>query len=201
MKMKLIALSLLSALTLSAHAEKAMTAKEELAAATKAANTQYAEDKKLCAEQSDSKARMQCLRDAKDTNTKAIAKAKADVKEKEAKAKAEAACKECGKVVDVKVTEIEGKGTGLGAVGGAVVGGVAGNQVGKGTGKDVATAVGVVGGAIAGHKVEEAVRSSKKWTVSAKFNDGSTKSFNFDKDPGLKAGDAVKTDGKTVTKR
>ena len=45
-------------------------------AAKKQAATRYAEDKKLCAEETSSGARMQCLRDAKEEYNKSLATAK-----------------------------------------------------------------------------------------------------------------------------
>ncbi len=59
-------------------------------------------------------------------------------------------CTNCGTVESVRQVELEGQGTGLGAVGGAVVGGLLGNQFGSGSGKTAMTVVGAVGGGSAG---------------------------------------------------
>lgn len=54
-----------------------LSPKAQYAYDTKQANTRYADDKKLCAEETSSKARMQCLRDAKSEFDQAIINAKA----------------------------------------------------------------------------------------------------------------------------
>ncbi|HEY6896380.1 MAG TPA: glycine zipper 2TM domain-containing protein [Rhodocyclaceae bacterium] len=213
MKKHLTLLAVLAAVVLNAAAA---TPKETYDAAKKAADTQYTDDKALCADESTSKERLQCLRDAKAEYKKAISKAKADLAAGKAAAepaaakaaapaaaaaKATEACATCGKVTAVKVDEKEGEGSALGVIAGGVAGAVLGHQVGGGTGKDLATIAGAAGGAYAGHKIEQKVKSTKVWTVNVKFDNGSEKSFRLEKDPGLAVGDAVKADGNNVTRR
>jgi outer membrane lipoprotein SlyB len=102
------------------------------------------------------------------------------------------ACANCGTVRSVNVVERAGEGSGLGAIGGAVVGGVLGNQIGDGSGRRVATVAGAAGGAYAGHQVEKHVKTSKTWNVAVRMEDGSTRSFPYASEPGLRAGDTVK---------
>lgn len=168
----------------------------------KKAADRYAEDQKLCADESTSSRRMQCLRDAKEEYNKALGVA--EVKPATATSAAAVAtpasavaapCNECGKVTTVRVTENKGKGGPIGMIAGGVVGGLLGHQVGAGRGKDVATVAGAAGGAYAGHKVEEKMTSSKTWAVSVKFENGDERVFNFDKDAGFATGDPVKAVG------
>ncbi len=178
------------------------TQKAEYATATKEAAGRYADDKKLCAEESTSSTRMQCLRDARIDYRKALAAAKVKLKEASStKPAAAIVCQDCGKVTAVKVVEKEGEGTPLGVIAGGVAGAVLGHQVGQGRGKDLATIAGAAGGAYAGHKVEQNVRSTKSWAVTVRMDNGEERNFNFDKDPGFAAGDLVKQAGESIVRR
>ncbi len=167
-------------------------------AARKDAANRYSEDKKLCAEESNSSRRMQCLRDAKEEYDKALAAAGGEAK---AAASPAPLCHECGKVTAVKVVEKEGKGGALGIIAGGVAGGLLGHQIGAGRGKDVATVAGAAGGAYAGHKVEGKMKSTKTWAVSVRFDNGDERVFNFENDPGFAAGDPVKASGSGIVRR
>jgi outer membrane lipoprotein SlyB len=160
----------------------------------------YAADKKLCAEEADSGARMQCLRDAKEQHTKGVAAAKAQAPTA-GKASAAPACPDCGKVLGVQVVEKKGEGGALGLIAGGVVGGLLGNQVGGGRGNTLATIAGAAGGAYAGKKVEENVRSGNAWSVHVRFNDGQQNAYEFDHDPHFVAGDPVRRSGNTIAPR
>ncbi len=193
-KLSLVLLPLL-AVTLPVFASEtaSQTAKQQ-------ADARYAADKKLCAEESDSSARMQCLRDAKADYDKALAgatKPSAAGKSKSAAAK----CADCGKVLSVTTATKEGEGGALGIIGGGVAGALLGSQVGAGRGKDLATIAGAAGGAYAGHKVEEKMKSSKVWSVKIRMDSGEERSIDFGQDPGLASGDLVKVSGNTVTRR
>lgn len=155
-----------------------------------AATARYEADKKLCAEEASSEARLQCRRDAKAVYDKAIAAL--------APAKASTqpvVCTTCGKVTAVRVTEKAGDSNALGLIAGGVAGAALGNQIGGGTGKTLATIAGAAGGAYAGKKVQENMNATKVWTVSVRYNDGSTAEFNYEQDPGFKSGDAVRKSG------
>ncbi|MDK9704332.1 MAG: glycine zipper 2TM domain-containing protein [Sulfuritalea sp.] len=168
-------------------------------AAKKAAATRYAEDKKLCAEESSSSTRMQCLRDAKAEYDAALAKAGKD--QTRGATGSDKACTGCGKVLSVKVVEKEGESSPVGVVAGGVAGALLGNQIGSGTGRSVATVAGAAGGAYAGHKIEQKIKSVKKWQVAVHFDNGEEKTFSFDKDPGLTAGTAVKASNGSIVRR
>lgn len=161
----------------------------------------YAADKKLCAEEGDSGARMQCLRDAKAVHTKALAEAKALRSEGATKPSPTAQCVDCGKVVDVAVVEKKGEGGALGLIGGGVAGALLGSQVGAGRGNTLATIAGAAGGAYAGKKVEEHVNTSNVWSVRVRFSNGHEQAYEFDHDPQFVAGDPVRKSGGTIVPR
>ncbi len=211
--MKTILIAAIALLSFSAMAANS-TAKSEYDTARKAAGRQYAEDKKLCGEETTSSARMQCLRDAKAEYSKALSSSKQAYDKALTTAASKSAatstasdkvaasvCAECGKVSSVKVVEKKGESTPLGMIAGGVAGAVLGHQVGGGNGKKIATLAGAAGGAYAGHKVEENMRATKSWDVSVHFEDGSDRIFNFASDPGFATGDAVKLSGNSIARR
>lgn len=187
------------------------------ASAQDAAATRYAADKKLCAEETNSSARMQCLRDARAEYDKALAEAKksaastaatAPTSDPKAVAPVKSAanqtapvCKDCGKVVGVVMSKKEGEAGALGIIGGGVAGALLGNQVGSGTGRTVATVAGAAGGAYAGHKVEEKMKETKVWAVRVKLDSGEQRVIEFNHEPGVKSGDLVKVSGNTIALR
>ena len=175
------------------------TTKSGYEAAKKAASSRYAADRKLCAEESTSGTRMQCLRDAKAEYETALAKARKE--HASAAAGSDKACTGCGKVLSVKIVEKEGEGSPVGMVAGGVAGALLGNQIGSGTGRSVATVAGAAGGAYAGHKIEQKIKSVKKWQVAVHFDNGEEKTFSFDKDPGFTTGDAVKASNGSIARR
>lgn len=208
---RLLAAVTLAGLGFTAGAETPMTPKARYAADSNKALTRYASDKKLCNDESSSSARLQCRRDAKAEYDRALAVAKADMAAATKAAAAtgaadrkplvaKAACAECATVVAVSVTEKQGEGSPVGMIAGGVAGAVLGRQVGGGSGKDLATIAGAVGGAYAGKKIEEKIKTHKVWTVSVQYADGSKGRFDFEQNPGLKAGDPVKKSGHTIVR-
>jgi outer membrane lipoprotein SlyB len=176
-------------------------------AAKKEAASRYSEDQKLCADESTSASRMQCLRDAKDEYNRALnaAESKPATVIKAGPPPPPPAnvpvCNECGRVTAVKVIEKEGDTGAAGIIAGGVVGGLLGNQIGRGRGKTVATVAGAAGGAYAGNKIEGKMKTTKTWAVSVRFDNGSERNFNFQSDPGLMAGDAVVASGSGIVRR
>jgi outer membrane lipoprotein SlyB len=172
-------------------AAQAQSPTEQFNAETKRIATRYADDKKLCAEESNSSTRMQCTRDAKSEYDKAMTMAKAQYKASPAKP---GSCIECGKVTSIVVSDKAGEGSALGVIAGGVAGALLGNQVGSGHGRQLATVAGAAGGAYAGKKIEEKAKSTKQWTVHVQYDDGKQASFNFDHDPRMLSGDRVRND-------
>ena len=150
---------------------------------------------KLCAEEADSAARMQCLRDAKAEYNKALAAAKSEAGGDTAK------CHDCGKVLDVAVVEKKGEGGALGLIGGGVAGALLGSQIGAGRGNTLATIAGAAGGAYAGKKVEEHVNTTSVWSVRVRFDSGDEQAYEFDHDPQFGAGDLVRKSGSSIVRR
>jgi outer membrane lipoprotein SlyB len=175
------------------------TSKTGYEAAKKAASSRYADDRKICTEESSSSIRMQCLRDAKAEYDTALTKAKNE--QASASAKSDKACAGCGKVLSVKVVEKDGESGPVGMIAGGVAGALLGNQVGKGTGRSVATVAGAAGGAYAGHKIEQKIKSVKTWQVAVHFDNGEEKTYSFNKDPGFASGTAVKASNGSITRR
>ena len=110
-------------------------------------------------------------------------------------------CASCGKVTDVRSVEQAVKPSGVGVVAGAVLGGVLGNQVGGGAGKTLATVAGAAAGGYAGNEVEKRTRKSTTYEVDVRMEDGSSRSFPFEAQPGWKAGDKVRVVNGTLETR
>lgn len=169
-------------------------------ATTAEVTARYAEDKKICAEESNSSLRMQCLRDAKAEYDKALAQAKAAGTTTGSRSTS-TACADCGKVLSVNVVDKQGDAGAIGIIGGGAAGALLGRQVGKGTGKDLATIAGAAAGAYGGHKLEERMKATKVWEVQVRLASGEERSFEFDHDPGFAAGDAVRLSGNSIVRR
>lgn len=103
-----------------------------------------------------------------------------------------AVCNTCGRVEAVNAQQVAGEGSGLGAVLGGVAGAVLGNQVGRGTGRSVATVAGAAGGALAGHQIEKQTKSGRRFEVVVRMDDGSSRLFPYDTEPGFRTGDKVR---------
>lgn len=162
------------------------------------AAARYEADKKLCAEESTSKLRMQCLRDARAEYDKAKASGSPEsVKGTPTKD----ACADCGRVESIRTGEKKGDGSALGVIGGGVAGALIGSQIGSGRGKTLATVAGAAGGAYAGNKIEEHVKSSQYWSVRVRMDGGGERTVTFDHDPGLREGDPVSVSGNTIHRR
>ncbi len=108
-------------------------------------------------------------------------------------------CDNCGIVASVDAIKLKGEGSGLGAVAGGVVGGLLGHQVGGGTGKKIATVAGAAGGAYAGHQAEKHLKSTVRYDVTVKMDDGTTQTFSYDAQPAFQAGSKVRVVNGTLT--
>jgi len=163
-----------------------------------AAKARYEADKRLCADEASSEARIQCRRDALAVYDKALAGLRTTgVYATQAAA---TDCATCGRVSAVSVAEKAGESNAVGMIAGGVAGAVLGHQVGGGFGKDLATVAGAAGGAYAGKKIQENMDAKKVWTVRVTYPDGRSAKFDFASDPGFKAGDAVKNSGNTIVR-
>ncbi|MDD4944019.1 MAG: hypothetical protein PHQ13_10865 [Rhodoferax sp.] len=163
-----------------------------------AAQARYEADKKLCAQEASPEARIQCRRDAQSIFDNAMAGQQPGVYQTQNYG--QAVCTDCGRVTAVNVSEQGGVNGTVGMIAGGVAGAVLGHQVGGGFGKDLATIAGAAGGAYAGKTLAEGAGGRKVWTVSVQYTDGRTGSFNFEQDPGLAVGTAVKNSGNTLVR-
>jgi outer membrane lipoprotein SlyB len=103
---------------------------------------------------------------------------------------------EQGRVLSIETIPVAARSSGGGAVLGAIIGGVIGHQIGGGTGKALATGAGAVGGAVAGNAIEmRNKRDDEVFRVSVRFNDGSVRSYDFQRIDDLRVGDRVKLEG------
>ena len=102
-----------------------------------------------------------------------------------------AICRDCGTIVEVKEVDVPGKGTGVGAVAGGVGGAVIGHQIGE---NRTGTVVGAAVGAVAGHQIERQARMHKRYDITVRMNDGSTRKFSDESGTqiALKGGDKVR---------
>ena len=101
-------------------------------------------------------------------------------------------CPDCGVIEAVREVDVQGKGTGVGAVAGGVIGGVAGHQVGGGNAKTLMTVIGAVGGAIAGNELEKRQKTTKQWQVTVRLENGQEQVVTLAQQPPWRAGDHVR---------
>jgi len=101
-------------------------------------------------------------------------------------------CPDCGVIEAVREVDVQGKGTGVGAVAGGVIGGVAGHQVGGGNAKTLMTVIGAVGGAIAGNELEKKQKTTKQWQVTVRLENGQEQVVTLAQQPPWRAGDHVR---------
>jgi outer membrane lipoprotein SlyB len=194
---------LVQSLAAAAFAQTSPSPKAQFAAESKKIAAAYEADKKLCNDETSSKARLQCRRDAKAEYDKSLAAARVQMnapKAVPAAVSAKAVCADCGKVIAIIQAEKAGDSGPLGVIAGGAAGAILGHQVGGGTGKDLATIAGALGGAYAGKKIEGMVKTQTVWTVSVQYADGRKANFEFQQDPGMKVGDSVKSAGASIVR-
>lgn len=104
-------------------------------------------------------------------------------------------CADCGLVESVREVKAPADPSGLGAAAGGVVGGLLGNQVGKGSGRTIATLIGIAGGAYAGHQVEKTQRTTSRWEVGVRMENGEHRTVTLDAEPVWRTGDKVRLQG------
>lgn len=108
-----------------------------------------------------------------------------------------------GQVQSIEVVRSEQQAPGAtGAVLGAVIGGVLGNQVGSGSGRAAATAGGVIGGAMIGNEIEKRRQPAAGEVVRVliRFDNGSTRYFDYAQSVDLRVGDRVRVENDRVSR-
>lgn len=194
----ILALSLAGA---TAFAHAGTPQQDQYNAQIKQAAQRYAQDRSICNDETNPGHKMQCMRAAKEENTKAIAAAKAELKAASGGARnGKMACLDCGKVIGVRQVKKDGEGNAAGMLAGGAAGALLGHQVGGGTGKTLATVAGAVGGAYAGKKIQEKATAKEVWVVDVQYDNGNKASFEFEQNPNLVAGDRVRPNGNSVSR-
>ena len=189
----------LAALSGQALAQTSWSSDSTAVQAQEEAKARYESDKRLCADEASSEARIQCRRDALAIYDRTLAALRVG-KDTYSTQPAANNCADCGHVTAVYLVDKEGDSNAVGLIAGGVAGAVLGRRVGGGLGKDLATLAGAAGGAYAGKKVQENMNTTKVWQVSVNYTNGGSARFDFAQDPGLKVGDSVKKEGNTVVR-
>ncbi len=102
-----------------------------------------------------------------------------------------------GQVTNIEVLHNRTSGT-VGTVAGGAVGALAGSQVGGGSGKTLATVAGAIGGALIGRSIEQNTRLGEGqayYRVTVRFNDNSSRFYDYSEVPSVRVGDKVRLDG------
>jgi outer membrane lipoprotein SlyB len=105
---------------------------------------------------------------------------------------ARSACPDCGVVESVRAIEQPGEGSWIGTVAGGVGGAVLGSQFGKGSGRTIMTVLGAAGGAYAGREIEKRARTSTRWEVTVRMDDGTIRTAAYDTEPAWRPGERVR---------
>ncbi len=107
-------------------------------------------------------------------------------------ASAKASCANCGVVETVRMVQLEGNASGLGAVAGGVTGALVGNQFGRGGGNTAMTLIGAAGGAYAGNSIEKNMNRQTAYRITVRMDDGAYRTISQSHVPAVAAGDKVK---------
>lgn len=97
-----------------------------------------------------------------------------------------------GVVESVRVVQIEGTKSGVGALAGAGVGAVAGSTLGQGKGSSITSILGAVAGGVGGAAAEEGVTRQKGYEILVKLDSGRTVAVVQGTDVEFKRGDRVR---------
>jgi len=100
-----------------------------------------------------------------------------------------ALCSNCGIVQSIIAEEVTGKGMGAGAV----TRGVVDQQLGGGPRRAVASA-GAPGGSYAGNETEKTIKTSMRYVIRVRMEDGTTRVISETVAPALSAGQRVRID-------
>jgi len=79
---------------------------------------------------------------------------------------------EFGIIEQIKMVQIEGTKSAIGAGSGAIIGGVAGSSIGGGRGVIIATVIGAIAGGMAGSAIEESVTKRQGMEITIRKESG-----------------------------
>lgn len=110
-------------------------------------------------------------------------------------------CGSCGTVQSIRMVELRGDATGLGAVAGGVTGAVVGNQIGRGNGNTAMTLIGAAGGALAGNEIGKNAKKHYSYRVTVHMDDGSFRTLSQSSTPAVAVGERVRVaDGAVIAR-
>ncbi len=110
-----------------------------------------------------------------------------------AQAPAPAPAGQLGVVESVREIKTPAKeSNGVGPIAGGIAGAVLGSQFGHGTGRNLMTIAGAAAGALGGRAMEEQVRATKRWEVTVRLDDGTTRTLNSSSEPFWHGGERVR---------
>jgi outer membrane lipoprotein SlyB len=112
-----------------------------------------------------------------------------------------APCANCGVIESIRVAQVKGQTSGVGAVAGGVAGGLLGNQIGHGGGRTVATVAGAAGGAYAGNAIEKNMKKHTVYRVKLRMDDGRQRTLSLREAPAHAVGDRVRVANGRITER
>jgi outer membrane lipoprotein SlyB len=112
--------------------------------------------------------------------------------------KAAAPCVNCGVIDAIRVVQVQGEASGVGAVAGGVAGAVVGNQFGHGAANTLLTLGGAAGGAYAGNTIEKHVKTHTSWRVTVRLEDGTVRTLSQPAQPPFAVGDHVRIVNSTI---
>ncbi len=108
-------------------------------------------------------------------------------------------CVDCGVVKAINVVEVKGEGTYLGKIAGGVAGALLGSQIGQGRGTTVAEVAGAAGGVFAGNEIEKRMKTVKHYEVLVRLENGGTRTFSYEANPGFAVGAKVRVENGSLT--
>lgn len=114
---------------------------------------------------------------------------------------APAPCTDCGVIESIRVVQVTGNTSGLGAAAGGVTGAILGNQIGRGNGRTIATIAGAAGGAYAGNTIEKNVNKRTAYRVTLRMDDGSQRSLTQSEAPAYPVGEHVRIANGRIVER
>lgn len=117
------------------------------------------------------------------------------------RAAASAPCADCGVIESIRVVQVAGNTSGLGAAAGGVTGAIVGSQIGRGDGRTIATIAGAAGGAYAGNAIEKNMNKRTAYRVTLRMDDGSQRSLTQSEAPAYPVGERVRIENGRVAER
>lgn len=97
-----------------------------------------------------------------------------------------------GTVDSVRVVQIEGTRSGVGAVAGAAVGGIGGSTIGHGTGSAVGAVLGAVAGGVLGQAAEQGATRQPGLQITVRLDSGRTIAVTQATDEAFRPGERVR---------